>query len=129
MNARWLIRRTAKSGIEYVESAGGVPGDVVGGGSDGLGAIGSEAMDREGGVVQRCQAGRQAGPSRVVTIFVPPAVLQEVQAVFQSPMLADVLQQFRRGDAIRIEAGNEVTHVMREHDAVAGMNDAVDAQR
>jgi hypothetical protein len=32
----------------------------------------------------------------VVAIFVPPTVFQEVQTVFQSPMLAEVPQQFRR---------------------------------
>jgi hypothetical protein len=84
-------------------------------------------MDREGGVIQRRQAGREPGPSRVVTILVPPPILQEVQSIFQSPMLADVLQQFRRLNPIRVEAGNEVTHIVRQHDAVSGTNDPVNA--
>jgi hypothetical protein len=30
---------------------------------------------------------------------------------------------------IRVEAGNEVAHVVCQHDAASGTNDAVDAQR
>ena len=57
--------------------------------------------------------GREARPPRAVAIFVPPPVLQEVQAVFQPPMMADVLQQLCRRDTIGIETGNEVAHVVR----------------
>ena len=63
-----------------------------------------------------------------MAIFVPPPILQEVQTVFQSPMMADVLQQFRRRDPIGVEAGDEVTHIVREHGAVGGTNDAIHAQ-
>lgn len=65
----------------------------------------------------------------MVAIFIPPAILQEVQAVFQTPMLADVLQEFGRLNPIRIEAGDEVTHIVRQHDAVSRTNDPVDTQR
>ena len=46
-----LLRRTAKSGVEQTESSFGVPGDEVGGGSEGEVWVGAEAVDREGGVV------------------------------------------------------------------------------
>jgi hypothetical protein len=65
----------------------------------------------------------------VVAVFIPPPILQEVQAVFQPPMMADVLQQFCRGDTIRIETRNEVAHVVREHFTVGRTNLAIDAQR
>ena len=86
-------------------------------------------MDREGGVVDRRQAGGEAGPPGVVAILVPPAILQEVEAVFQPPVVADVPQEVRGGDALGIEARHEVPHVVREHFAVGGANFTIDAQR
>lgn len=61
-------------------------------------------MDREGGVVDRRQAGGEAGPPGMVAIFVPPAVLQEVEAVLQPPVIADIAQEVCGGDAVGIEA-------------------------
>lgn len=86
-------------------------------------------MDREGGVVDRRQAGREAGSPGVVAVFVPPAILQEVETVFHSPMVADVPQQIRRGDLLGIEAGDEIPHVVRENLAVGSANLAINAQR
>jgi hypothetical protein len=40
-----------------------------------------------------------------------------------------MLQEFRRCDALGIEAGDEITHVMQEHHAVGGTNCPIDAQR
>lgn len=59
-------------------------------------------MDREGGVVQRRHAGRETRPAGVVTIFVPPAIFEEVQAVFDPPVAADMLEEVGRGDLVRI---------------------------
>lgn len=84
-------------------------------------------MDREGGIVDRRQAGRETGPPGVVAILVPPAVLQEVQAVFDPPVIADMPQEFRSGDAVRIEARDEVAHVVREELAVGGADFTIDA--
>lgn len=86
-------------------------------------------MDGEGGVVEGRQAGREAGPPRVVAIFVPPAVLQEVEAVFQPPVVADVAQEIRGRDLLGIEARDEVTHVVRHHFACGRAELAIDAQR
>ena len=61
-------------------------------------------MDREGGVVDGRQAGGEAGPPGVVAVLVPPPILQEVEAVFQPPVIADVPQEVRSGDAVGIEA-------------------------
>ena len=61
-------------------------------------------MDREGGIVDGCQAGGEARPPGVVAVFVPPPIFQEVGAVFQPPVVADVPQEVRSGNAVRIEA-------------------------
>jgi hypothetical protein len=86
-------------------------------------------MDREGGVVDGRQAGGEAGPPGVVAVLVPPAILQEVEAVFHSPMVADVPQQVRRGNTLGIEARDEIPHVVRENLAVGSANLAINSQR
>lgn len=86
-------------------------------------------MDREGGVVDGRQAGREAGSPGVVAVLVPPPILQEVETVFQPPVVADVPQEIRRGNAIGIEAGDEIPHVVREDFAVGGANLAINSQR
>src|SRR5439155_10446836 len=96
------LRRTAKSRIEHSQAECWVPCDVVGGGSDRQLGIGAEAMDREGGVVDCRQAGGEAGPPGVVAVLVPPSILQEVKAVFHSPMVADIPQEVRGGNAVGI---------------------------
>jgi hypothetical protein len=65
----------------------------------------------------------------VVTVFIPPPILQEVQSVFEPPMVADILEQLGGGHPAGIEAGNEVTHVVRQHGALAVTHDAIHAQR
>ncbi|MEQ9379490.1 MAG: hypothetical protein RJP95_01405 [Pirellulales bacterium] len=105
------------------------PGDVVGCGSDGYFGVGSEAVDREGGVVDRCHADRQPWPSGVVAVFVPPAVFQEVQAVFDSPVLADVAQEVGSGDLSGIEAAHEVARVMQQDLAILSEQFTINAQR
>ena len=121
-------RRTAKSGIEQTQSDGGVPGDVVGGGSYRECGVGAEAVDREGGVVDGRQAGGESWPPGVVAIFVPPPIFQEVQAVFHPPVVADVPQQIRGGDAAGIEARHEIPHVVRHSFAGGGPQFTIDAQ-
>lgn len=86
-------------------------------------------MDGEGGVIDGRQAGGEAGPPAVMAILVPPAVLQEVQTVFQPPMVADAPQQIRRGHAVRIEAGDEISDVVRENLAGGSAHVAIHTQR
>jgi hypothetical protein len=84
-------------------------------------------MDREGGVVNRCQAGGEAGPPSVVAVLVPPSILQEVKAVFHTPMVADIPQQVRGGNAVGIETRNEIPHVVRKDFAGGGANLAINS--
>jgi len=85
-------------------------------------------MNREGGVVDGRQAGREAGPPGVVAVLVPPAILQEVEAVFQPPVIADVPQEVRGSHAVGIEARHEIPHVVRKDSAVGGANLTIHAQ-
>lgn len=86
-------------------------------------------MDREGGVIDRRQTGGEPRPPGVMAILVPPAILQEVQTVFDPPVVADVPQEVGGGDAVGIEARYEVPHVVRENLAVARTDFTIDAQR
>ena len=86
-------------------------------------------MDREGGVVDGRQAGGESGPPGVVTILVPPSILQEVQAIFHAPMVADIPQEVRGGNAVGIEARHEIPHVVRKDFTVGGADLAINAQR
>ena len=86
----------------------GCPLDVLSGGSKRLIAGMDQTEDGQSGVRERCERLRQAGPLGVVTIFVPPAVFNEVQAVFHLPVPADVALELFRRDQSGIQAGYEV---------------------
>lgn len=83
-------------------------------------------MDGEGRVVDSGQAGGESGPAGVVAIFVPPAVFAEMQAVFDAPVVPHVGQEVRGRDLIRVLAGNEVSHVVRDELADGITNFAID---
>ncbi len=53
-----------------------------------------------------------------MAIFVPPAVLDEEDAVFNLPMIANVCQQFVGADLAGINAGQEVASVVQAHCAI-----------
>ena len=82
--------------------------DAFGGGSKRLARWVDQAENGQRGVGQRREHLGQAGTLGVVTILVPPAVLDEMEAVFHLPVAANIFQQFPRRDGIGIEAGNEV---------------------
>ena len=60
-------------------------------------------MNREVGAVERRQAGGEAGSPGMVAIFGLPAFLREVETVLQPPVIADMAQKVRGGDAVGIE--------------------------
>ncbi len=64
----------------------------------------------------------------MVAILVPPSIFQEVPTVFDPPVIADMPQEIRGGDRLGIEAGDEVSHIVREDLAVGGADLAIDAQ-
>ncbi len=68
----------------------------------------NQAEDGQSGVRQRGEHLGQTGPLGVVTIFVPPAVFDEMKAVFHLPVAANICLEFGRRDRIGIQAGYEV---------------------
>ena len=66
------------------------------------------------GIGQRGKRLRQTGPLGVVAVFVPPAILDEVQAIFHLPMTPDVGLKLGGRDRARIEAGNEVPALAKQ---------------
>jgi hypothetical protein len=86
-------------------------------------------MDGEGRVVDGGEAGGEAGPAGVVAVFVPPPIFGEVQTVFDPPVVPHVPQEVGGGDAVGVEAGDEVADVVRDEFAGARADVAIDADR
>ena len=53
-----------------------------------------------------------------MSIFVPPAVFGEVQAVFNSPVIADMLEYVAWSDGVWVQTGDEIAFVVRYDFAV-----------
>jgi len=81
------------------------------------------------GVGQRGEDLSQAWPSGVMAILIPPAVFQEVEAVFHLPMATDVGLKVRRGDGGRVETGDEVPALLGEKLSGGRTYLAIDANR
>jgi hypothetical protein len=82
--------------------------DSFGGCPKGFAGRMDQAEDGESGVRQRSERLGQARTLGVVTIFVPPAVLDEMKAVFHLPMATNVVLEFTRRDRIGLQAGDKV---------------------
>lgn len=82
--------------------------DSFGGCPEGFAGRVDQAEDGESGVRQRSERLGQAGPLGVVTIFVPPAVFDEMKAVFHLPVATNVVLEFTWRDRIGIQTGHKV---------------------
>ena len=63
-----------------------------------------------------------------MTVLVPPAVLEKMQAVLDLPMTADIVQELGRSDLIGIEAGDEIPYVMTNKLPIPGCDQTVHTQ-
>ena len=61
--------------------------------------------------------------------FIDPAIFQEMQAVFNLPMTANIAQQIGRRYLIRVKTGDVVTHIVRDDLAVGRAQLTIHAQR
>lgn len=86
-------------------------------------------MDGHRRIVEGGQAGGESRSAGMVAVFVPPAVFAKVQAVFDAPMVAHVGQEVGGGDLVRVLAGNEVPHVVRDELAGGIADLAINADR
>lgn len=98
-----------------MQSGGGAPLDSLCGGAQRLSWRMYQTEDRQGGVGHRGKALGQAGPLGVVAVFVPPAIFDEVEAVFDLPVSANVGMKLGRRDHVRIEAGHEIPALVEEN--------------
>ena len=77
-------------------------------------------MDREGGIVDCRHASRELGPTRVLTIFVPPAKC--------SPVLADIGQEIGCGDLLGSKAAHIVSRIVQHDFAIVSPQFPINTQ-
>jgi hypothetical protein len=65
----------------------------------------------------------------MVSIFIPPTIFEEVQAVFDFPVAANQLQKIGRCYRVGIEAGDEIADVVGNNLSTRLTHFAIDAQR
>ena len=88
-----------------------------------------ESEDHRGGGGEFGEPFREARTFRPVTVFVPPAVFQEEDAVFDFPVTANGGQKFGGRDVAWIEAGNEVASILKNDGAVVARDVAIHSQQ
>jgi hypothetical protein len=86
----------------------------------------NQAENAQSSVGERGKGLGQARPLGVVTIFVPPAVFDEVKAVFDLPVVANVGLKLGRRDRSRVKAGDEITAFVEENLTVGRTHFAID---
>ena len=77
-----------------------------------------EAQHAQGRVRQRGKAIGQAGTLGVVTVFVPPAILDEVQAIFHLPVAANVDVKPGGADRAGVATGDEIPGIVEQDRAI-----------
>lgn len=106
-----------------------MPGNMVGLGAEGeVGIVTKAAEDAGGGGGQVREPFGEAGPAGPVTVFIPPTVFEEEDAVFDLPMATNLRQQFVGANILRVDAGQEISRVGQMHGAVLAHDIAIDAQ-
>lgn len=128
-SSEYVVRRIAFSGqSEDFEAGEGRPLDGIGASAEGLAGADEGAEDRERGARELSQPLGEARAARPMSVFVPPAVLNEELAVLDLPMPADVGQQLVGCDEVWIEAGHEVARVGKFHLSILRDHVTIDAQ-
>lgn len=87
-----------------------------------------ETENAESGIGQCGKAVRQSRTLGIVAVLVPPAILDEMQAVFHLPMIAYIRLKPSGRDRAWIETGGEIAAVTRTNRALARPHFAIDAQ-
>jgi len=105
----------------------GAPLDLLGGGLERLTGRVNQTENGQRGIRERGECLCQAGPGRVVTVLIPPAVLDEVQAVFHLPVAANVLLEIGSRDGVRIETGHEIPALTRNEFALGATDFAINS--
>jgi hypothetical protein len=126
-------RRTAKSAgwgeAEGGEEGAGAPLNAFGNRPEREAGGVEQPEDRKSRIGQRGERLGQPGPPGVVTILVPPAVLDEVETVLHLPVTPDVSLELTRRDRLRSQAGDKVPALAREKFPLGRSHLAIHAQR
>ncbi len=85
-------------------------------------------MNGEGRIVDCRHAGREPRPTCVVTIFVPPAVFYEVQAILNTPVLSNVPQEIGCGYLFGIETAHVIARIVQHDFAIVRTQLTIDTQ-
>ena len=112
---------------EAKEGAKRGPLDRFGSGSERLACCVDEAKNAQRGVRERSKDLGQARSLRVVPILVPPAVFDEVKAVFDLPVAANVGLQLGCRDGGRVDAGHKIPALVGENLAFGRTHFTIDA--
>ena len=94
--------------------------DELGGGAERPVGGMNEPQQAQGGIGERCKRLTEPGPLGVVPVFVPPAILDKVQAVFDLPVAANGGGEFGRGDPFRCPTGHIVMGFVKRKSAIGG---------
>jgi len=115
-------RRTAKSACadesELLQDGERPPLDEFGGGTQGLAEGVEEPEQAQGCVGERGETLGQAGTLGVMPILVPPAVFEEMKAVFDLPVAANGRMKSGGRHGLGGTAGHEVARVVKRNRAV-----------
>ena len=104
------------------------PLDTLRSGSQRLLGDVNQAKNAQGSVGERGKDFGQSRPLRVVTIFVPPAVFDEVKTVFDLPVAANFGLQFRCRNKSRVDAGHKIPALAGENLTLGRTHFAIDAK-
>ena len=85
-------------------------------------------MYGEGRIIDRRHASREPGAPGVVTIFVPPAIFQEVQAVLNTPVLADIAQEIGCAHLLGIKAAHVIASIVQHDFTIVSTQFTIDTQ-
>jgi len=102
---------------------------LVGAAADGKLGWAERAEGDDGGGGELREPLGDAGAAGPMAVFIPPAIFDEEQAVFNLPMGAHRGQEFARGDTIGIKTGEKITRVGGSHRAVRGDHVPINTQR
>ncbi len=103
--------------------------EAFGGCAEGLTGGMNQAENCQCRVRQRGERFGQAGSLGVVAILVPPAVFDEVEAVFHFPVTTNVGLEFTGRDGIGIQTAHEVAAFAGKERPFRGTYFAIDTQR
>lgn len=87
-----------------------------------------ESVDGEGDVIETGHHGGEARSPGVVAIFVPPAILEKVQAVFDLPVAAAEPQQIRRSHLLGVETADVKSRIARDNLTLLRAEFSIDSQ-